>query len=158
MSDQNGRIDLINGTALFLQDQNKTNDKSNYFNTIQYTIEPSKLSVAFLSYENRIIIQNAIKAGVYTLSNKKYIIDRQNDDTLNAIMTGIYLQYSKNSGDIKQQIQELNQIVIDYCVPKIYSELKGYLQYKVDASTLAVPMINPVSTYNSKELVLNNFF
>ena len=49
MSEQNGRIDLINGTALFLQDQNKINDKSNYFNTIQYTIEPSKLSVTFLS-------------------------------------------------------------------------------------------------------------
>jgi hypothetical protein len=160
---ENGRINLINsnsqnGTPFFLQDKNKIDDKTNYFNTIQYTIEPSKLSILFLSYENRIIIQNAIKAGVYKLSNQKYIIDRQSDDTLNAIMSGIYLQYSKNNGDIKTQIEELNNIVIDYCVPKIYSELKSYIQYKVDASTLVVPMINPVSTYNSKELVLNNFF
>jgi hypothetical protein len=160
---ENGRIDLINtniqnGTPFFLQDQNKIDDKTNYFNTIQYTIEPSKLSISFLSYENRIIIQNAIKAGVYKLSNQKYIIDRQSDDTLNAIMSGIYLQYSKNNGDIKTQIQELNNMVVDYCVPKIFGELKGYMQYKVDASTLVVPMVNPVSTYNSKELVLNNFF
>jgi hypothetical protein len=49
-------------------------------------------------------------------------------------------------------------MVIDYCVPKVFGEVKGYMQYKFDASTLVVPLTNPVSTYNSKELVLNNFF
>ena len=84
---ENGRIDLINtvsenGTPFFLQDQNKIDDKTNYFNTIQDTIEPSKLYLLFLYYENRIIIQNAIKAGVYKLSNQKYIIDNIDKNNL----------------------------------------------------------------------------
>ena len=155
-----GRIDLINsGTALFLQDQIKLDDKTNFYNTIKYTLEPNILSKTFLCYENRIIIQNAIKAGVYKLSNNTYIIDKQDDDVLNSIMSGIYLHYSLNKPDnIKKQIEDLNKIVIEYCVPKVFGELKGYMQYKFDASTLVVPIMKPVSTYNSKELVLNHFF
>jgi hypothetical protein len=157
---QNGRIDLVSsGTPLFLQDQIKIDDKTNYYNTIKYSLEPSLLSKTFLSYENRIIIQNGIKAGVYKLSNQKYIIDKQDDDVLNSIMTGIYLQYALNKPDnIKQQVDDLNKMVIQYCVPKVFGEVKGYMQYKFDASTLVVPLTNPMSTYNSKELVSNNFF
>ena len=157
---QNGRINLMDsGTPFFLQDQIKLDDKTNYYNTIKYSLEPSVLSKSFLSYENRTIIQNGIKAGVYKLSNNQYIIDKQDNDVLNSIMTGIYLQYALNQPDnIKKQIEDLNKIVIDYCVPKVFGEVKGYMQYKFDASTLVVPLMNPVSTYNSKELVLNNFF
>ena len=160
MAEINGRIDLMNsGTPLFLQDQIKLDDKTNYYNTIKYSLEASPVSIAFLSYENRKIIQNAIKAGVYKLSKEKYIIDKQDDDVLNSIMSGIYLQYSLNKPDnITKQIEDLNKIVIEYCVPKVYGEVIGYMQYKFDASTLVVPLTRPVNTYNSKELVLNNFF
>jgi hypothetical protein len=159
-NEKNGRIDLMtSGTPLFLQDQIKLDDKTNYYNTIKYSLEPCLLSKTFLSYENRIIIQNGIKAGVYKLSNKQYIIDKQDDDVLNSIMTGIYLQYALNQCDnIKKQVEDLNKLVIEYCVPKVFGEIKGYMQYKFDASTLVMPLMNPVSTYNSKELVLNNFF
>ena len=58
----------------------------------------------------------------------------------------------------KKGIEDLNKIVIEYCVPKVYGEVIGYMQYKFDASTLVVPLTRPVNTYNSKELVLNNFF
>ena len=160
MHKNKGRIDLMDsGTALFLQDQIKLDDKTNYFNTIKYSLEPSLLSKTFLSYENRIIIQNGIKAGVYKISNQQYIIDKQDNDVLNSIMTGIYLQYALNiPNNIKKQIEDLNKMVIDYCVPKVFGEVKGYMQYKFDASTLVVPIMKPVSTYTSKELVLNNFF
>jgi hypothetical protein len=159
-NENNGRINLMeSGTPLFLQDKNKIDDKTNFYNTIKYSLEPCLLSKAFLSYENRIIIQNGIKAGVYNLSNKKYIIDKQDDDVLNSIMSEIYLKYALNHSDnITKQIEDLNKIVINYCVPKVFGEVKGYMQYKFDASTLVVPIIRPVSTYNSKELVLNNFF
>lgn len=160
MAEVNGRIDLMNsGTPLFLQDQIKLDDKTNYYNTIKYSLEPSSLSKAFLSYENRKIIQNGIKAGVYKVSNNQYLIDKQDEDVLNSIMSGIYLQYSLNRPDnITKQIEDLNRMVIEYCVPKVYGEVKGYMQYKFDASTLVVPLSNPLNTYNSKELVLNNFF
>lgn len=158
----NGRIDLTNdtyGTPLFLQDKIARDDKTNYYTTIKHTLQPSNLSNLFLSHQNINIIQNGIKAGVYNLSDKKYIIDRQSNDTLNSIMSSIFLEYSLHQPDnLTKQIQDLNTIVIDYCVPKIYGEIKGYLQYKYDASTLVVPLDKPISTYNNKELVLKNFF
>ena len=163
MNEINGRIDLINsgnsGTPFFLQDKIKVEDKTNYYNTIKYTLQPTNLSKLYFSYENRNIIQNGIKAGVYKISNNKYIIDKQDNDVFNSIMSAIFLQYSLHQeNDVTQQISDLNKMVIDYCVPKIYGEIKGYIQYKYDASNLVVPLINPISTYNSKELVLNNFF
>jgi hypothetical protein len=158
----NGRIDLTNetyGTPLFLQDKIVTDDKTNYYTTIKHTLQPTNLSQLFLSYQNINIIQNGIKAGVYRMSNKKYIIDRQSNDVLNSIMSSIFLEFSLHQPDnITKQIEDLNKIVIDYCVPKIYGEIKGYIQYKYDASTLVVPLENPLSTYNNKELVLKNFF
>ena len=162
MTGNNGRIDLMNntgGTPLFLQDQIALDDKTNYYSTIKYTLQPSNLSKLFLSYQNINIIQNGIKAGVYKISNKKYIIDRQDNDALSSIMSAIFLQYSLHQPDnITCQIADLNQMVIDYCVPKIYGEAKGYAQYKYDASTLIQPLPNPINTYNNKELELKHFF
>ena len=52
----------------------------------------------------------------------------------------------------------LNKIVIDYCVPKLYSEVEGYMMYKRDASTLVVPLDKPISEYTDKSLELKKFF
>ena len=43
---------------------------------------------------------------------------------------------------IKEQIEELNQIVLEYCIPQIFNELKGYINYKKDISTLVQPLSN----------------
>ena len=105
------------------------------------------------------IVQNAIRANVYKMSNKKYLIDEQNVDILNIIMRSIYLQNSLNQPDnLTKQIKDLNKIVVDYCVPRVYSEVEGYIKYKIDASTLVVPLSNPISVYTPKTLELNKFF
>ena len=49
-------------------------------------------SAAFFSKENIQIIQNAIKAGVYKLSNGNFVVGNQNEDTLKIIMRSIYLE------------------------------------------------------------------
>ena len=55
--------------------------------------------------------------------------------------------------NITEQIQELNDIVLDYCIPKVYGEAKGYLKYLEDASTLVVPIDRPVQVdVNDKTL------
>ena len=93
----NGRLNLLNsGTALFLQDKIKVDDKSHYTNALRYTLENSRLSDAFFSYQNRTIIQNSIRAEIYKLSNNKYIIDTQDPDQLFIIMKGVFLQNSDN--------------------------------------------------------------
>jgi hypothetical protein len=76
-----------------------------------------------------------------------------------SIMRSIFLQNSLNlKCNIKGQIKTLNQLVLNYCVPQIYGELKGYIKYKEDISTLAVPMARPVVTKQEKTLVSKPWF
>ncbi len=155
----NGRINFKEGgTPLFLQDKILTDSRTVYEN-LKYTQQNTALSNLYFSSKNMAIIQNAIRANVYTSSKEKYLIDEQNKDTLNIIMRSIYLQNSLNQPDnLTKQIEDLNKIVIDYCVPMILSEVESYIKYKRDASTLAVPLSNPISVYTSKTLELNKFF
>ena len=157
----NGRIDFINienGTPFFLQDK-IVNDNRTTFDNLKFVQQNTVLSNLFFSLKNVQIIQNALRAGVYNYSNKKYIIDEQHPDSLNIIMRAVFLQNSKNQPDnLTQQIDELNKLVINYCVPKLYSEVEGYINYKRDASTLVVPLDNPISEYTDKTLELKKFF
>jgi hypothetical protein len=157
----NGRIDfknIENGTPFFLQDK-IVNDNRTTFDNLKFVQQNTVLSNLFFSLKNVQIIQNALRAGVYNYSNKKYLIDEQHPDSLNIIMRAIFLQNSKNQPDnLTQQINELNKLVINYCVPKLYSEVEGYINYKRDASTLAVPLDNPITEYTDKTLELKKFF
>ena len=153
-----GRVDFKGGTPLFLQDKIIKDSRTMYDN-LKYSQQSSVVSNLFFSTKNVTIIQNAIRSGVYKTSNEKYIIDNQDGDTLNVIMRAVYLQNSVNLPDnITKQIEDLNKIVIQYCVPRIYGEVQGYIRYKEDASSLAVPLDNPMSVYTDKTLELKNFF
>jgi hypothetical protein len=155
----NGRINFKEGgTPLFLQDKMLIDTRTVYDN-LKYTQQNTALSNLYFSSKNMRIVQNAIRANVYKMSNEKYIIDDQNVDILNIIMRAIYLQNSLNQTDnLTKQIEDLNKLVINYCAPMAYSEVQGYIQYKKDASTLAVPLSNPISVYTNKSLELNKFF
>jgi hypothetical protein len=157
----NGRIDfkiIENGTPFFLQDKIAVDNRTTFEN-LKYTQQNTQLSNLFFSLKNVQIIQNGLRAGVYNYSNKKYVIDEQDLDSLNIIMRAIFLQNSKNlNTNLREQIEELNKLIIDYCVPKIYSEVEGYINYKKDASTLAVPLDKPISEYTDKTLELKKFF
>lgn len=120
----------------------------------------TKLSIAFFSYKNMQIIQNGIRAGVYNKSNKQYVIGEQSVDELKIIMRGMFLEYSKNlPDDIPQQINDLNQIVLNYAIKQVYGEADGYMKYKRDASTLAVPLSMPImASTNDKQLELKKWF
>jgi len=159
---ENGRVRLNkdeNGTAFFLQDMIPKNERTNYYNATQYMFTPTLLSRTYFSLENIDIIQNAIRAEIYKKTNNKYIIDKQDYDQLKIIMRSIFLQHSVHQDhNIKNQIQTLNDMVLDYCIPKVYSELISYLKYKEDISTLATPMDNPIHISVDKTVELNRFF
>ena len=67
-------------------------------------------------------------------------------------MRGIYLQHSINQSiNISKQIEKLNEMVLDYCIPKVYLEAQGYLKYLSDVSTMPVPIAHPImATQNDK--------
>jgi len=120
----------------------------------------TELSNAFFSGKNLQILQNGIRAGVYNKSNQQYMVGEQNLDELQIIMRGLFLQYAKNQPTgIREQISELNKIVLDYAINQVWSEAEGYMKYKRDASTMWVPMNMPILSYtNDKQLELKQWF
>lgn len=154
-----GRVDIEGGTPFFLKEQIPLDDKTNYFNATKYTFQPSELSNTYFSKENINKVHNDIKKKVYDLSQQKYVIDDQNMDVLKIIMRSIFLQYSKFQFDnIKQQVDEMNVMVVDYSSNNIYGEIQGYLKYKKDASNMYTLMDRPVYLHNDNSLELKNFF
>ena len=94
--------------------------------------------------ENIQIIQNGLRAGVYEMSNHEIVIPPQNIDQLKIIMRSTYLQYAEHyETNIRGQIEKLNRLVLDYAVPTVYGEARGYLKYMQDQSTLVVPLEIP---------------
>jgi hypothetical protein len=163
MNYSNGRVDLKspNTSVLFnMYDKIPANQPTTFRNPTLGLWNETQLSNCFFSKENIQIIQNGIRVGVYTKSNNQYIIGSQDYDSLKIIMRSIFLQYAANKkNNITSQIQELNKMVLNYCIESVYGEAQGYIKYLYDASTLVVPISHPVMANNSdKELVLKPWF
>jgi len=159
----NGRVDIKtpNTSTLFqMYDKIPANQCVTFRNATEGLWSSSSLSQAFFSQQNIQIIQNGIRAGVYKRSNSQYVIAPQDCDSLKIIMRSIFLQYSANQPDnITQQINQLNKIVLDYCIQQVYSEAQGYMKYINDASTLVVPISHPVmADNNDRQLELKSWF
>ena len=127
------------------------------------TLECNLLNQVFFSQENIDLLQDKLRYTVWIASNKKFIIDRQSDTELELIMRSIYLQYSKNiPHNIKEQVIELNDLVIQDCVPNILSQVEQHVYYLFDASTQPIPLSQPenVSSAGRKTLpsVTTTFF
>ena len=148
----NGRVDIINRTQgpdisnLFaMYDKIPANQCATFREPTLGQWDETPLSRTYFSKENIQIIQNGIRAGVYQKSNGQYVIGPQDCDALKIIMRSVFLQHAANqSQNIPGQIEELNKIVLDYCIFHVYSEAQGYMKYLYDVSTLAVPMATPV--------------
>ena len=60
-------------------------------------------------------------------------------------MRSVFLQHAANQAqNISGQIEELNKIVLEYCIFHVYSEAQGYIKYLSDVSSLAVPLAPPI--------------
>jgi len=158
----NGRLDLFqlpSGTPLFLQEKVCTVQKTNFANAMKYSLENTHLSVTFFSAGNVTLLESGIKAEVYRLSNQTHLIDKQDYDQMYMIMRSIFLQHARHQeGNIPKQIEELNRRVIDYCAPRILTEIVSYIHYKKDISTLVVPLDKPKSVSKDKSIEFKRFF
>ena len=159
----NGRVDLKtpNTSALFtMYDKIPATQCSTFRDPTQGLWTETVLSKVFFSKENIQIIQNGIRYGVYNKSNSQYLVGEQDCDSLKIIMRSIFLQYSANKiGHISEQVRELNQMILNYCIAQVYSEAQGYVKYLYDVSTLAVPIGHPImANNNDRELELKPWF
>jgi len=159
----NGRVNLNapNTSKLFeMYDKIPSKEQVSFRNPTSGIWEKSQLSFAFFSKENMKILQNGIRAGVYRKSGETQIIGEQDYDTLKIIMRSIFLENAKNSpNNISSQIKELNQIVLNYCIEQIMVELKGYMIYLKDITSMHVPIDHPkMSNVKHKDLKVKNWF
>jgi hypothetical protein len=159
----NGRVDIKspNTSTLFqMYDKIPANQCVTFRNATEGLWTSDSLSNAFFSEQNIQIIQNGIRAGVYHRSNGQYVIGPQDCDSLKIVMRSVFLQNSANQpNNITQQIEQLNKIVLQYCIQQVYSEAQGYVKYINDASTLVVPISHPVmADDNDRQLELKPWF
>lgn len=163
MNSSNGRVDIKtpNTSKLFqMYDKIPAHQCTTFRNPTEGLWNDTILSKAFFSQTNIQMLQNGIRNGVYNKSNGQYLIGPQDCDTLKIIMRSVYLQNSANlPNNIKEQVQQLNKMVLDYCIQQVYGEAQGYMKYINDVSTLAVPISHPVMADNTdRQLFLKSWF
>lgn len=113
------------------------------------------LSKAYFSAANIASLQRQLQEGVKKASGGHIVIGAQDEDTLKIIMRSIFLTESKNlAGEIPQQVAALNQQVLDYAVPQVYGEARGYIKYCQDASTTITPIPPPISVVRPDKQLL----
>jgi hypothetical protein len=163
MNSSNGRVDIKTPSTskLFqMYDKIPAHQCTTFRNPTEGLWDETILSKAFFSKSNIQILQNGIRMGVYNKSNGQYIIGPQDCDVLKIIMRSVYLQNSSNlTSNIKEQVEQLNKMVLDYCIQQVYGEAQGYMKYINDVSTLAVPISHPVMADNTdRQLLLKSWF
>jgi len=159
----NGRVDIKtpNTSQLFqMYDKMPANQCVSFRNATEGLWTETQLSQAFFSQQNIQILQNGIRAGVYHKSKGQYLIAPQDCDSLKIVMRSVYLQNAANQPDhITEQIQQLNTMVLNYCIQQVYAEAQSYIKYIDDVSTLVVPIAHPVMADNTdRELEFKRWF
>lgn len=126
---------------------------------VRGNFERTRMNQAYFSQANFQIIQNAIRKKVFDYTAK--VIDPVGTDDLFMVMRAMYLQYSRNlETNIPEQIAELNDRVVAWCVPKIVAEVNMYATYLKDITTLPTPIMQPVnvSSAGTRSLPFKPFF
>jgi hypothetical protein len=149
----NGRVDLTLRSPAELGDTSAlpgfgfrtTTVVSEAEDAIRGNMQANSLNQTYFSPANVQIVQNKIRREVFDRSGGEFMIDPQSADELMIVMRAMYLQYGKNQpANIAGQIVELNQLVADWCVPKILAECSMHRTYLNDIQNLPVPMAHPV--------------
>lgn len=92
--------------------------------------EESILSRVFFHPKNVDLIQKQIIVNVFRETNGAYLIEKQNEADLQIVMRSMFIQHARHVPDnIKEQIRELNNLVVDDITPGIVSQVQAYFGY-----------------------------
>ena len=99
------------------------NKATEYRDPLKGEFEETMLSKVFFSAGNVKILQNGISAGVFKLSKeRKLVLPPQNVDVLKTIMRHMFLENATFRGQHPKEVERLNDLVLDYTVPKVFSK------------------------------------
>lgn len=106
--------------------------------------QESLLSKVFFHPKNIKLLQRQIIKTVFTRTNGEFLIEEQDERDLQVVMRSIFLQKAKHyPTNIKEQVKELNDLVVDEVVPDIVSQLKMYIGYLDRAFNQPIPLERP---------------
>lgn len=155
---QNGRVNNLSevkGDRFNMFTVNNNNDNTAKDTILYGTISRSNLSDTFFSKQNMKHLQDMLRYRVFIASKGKYKISNQDETELLVIQRAMFLQHSKNLPyNINGQIDELNEHVIAFILPKIMSEIKQWIYYSDDIQHLPTLMELPknVSSAGTRSL------
>lgn len=110
----------------------------------------SVLSKEFFHPKNVDLIQRQIIKEVFNRTKGEYLIEKQNESDLQIVMRSIFFQKAKHYPNyIKQQVKELNYLVVDEVVPGIVSEIQMYMGYLDRAFGQIRPIDRPQNVSNT---------
>jgi hypothetical protein len=115
-------------------------------------------SNVYFSKANTELIQKRIRREVYEKS--KFLIDNQNETELLIIMRSFHIQHARNLNNcssemIKNEIKRIDDMVVNFCVPRVVNEVRQYFHYLSDASTMPMPIEHPKLVSNAGVKSLN---
>lgn len=111
------------------------------------------LSQIFYSDDNIEIINKLIVLRVYKETGGKIKIPFQSRDDLKVVMRWVYINYGRNLPfKIKEQIKDLNNIVVCQTVPNLISAANQYLDYIRDIEMPREPLPPPINASRDKTL------
>ena len=124
--------------------------------------ESTIMSQIFLSQKNINLLQIKI---INIIKNEyKYKISKQSKNELIIIMRSIYLNNATNNysnkTEVKQELEKLNNLVINYCIKTIINNIKSHELYLKKINNDLNPIDLPSSTNikGDKQLELKSFF
>lgn len=142
----NGRVDLLSPlpTMNIPNYQQAAVSNTNFYREAVYgQMDRSPASDLFFSMDNIEALHSGIRYRVYKETD--IVVGRQSDTELKIVMRSIFLQYFENKPNVPviEQVRALNALVLEYTVKDVVSNLKQYIKYRKDASTMPTPLQHP---------------
>lgn len=137
---------LDNAPFLFLNHHPK-----NYAGKVRKILQNKKHSSGivyklFFSKENVEIIQRGIILRVFYETKKRFKIKPQNPQSIHVVMLNIFNQYARQlPNQIREQIKELNERVLQAVVPRIITEIEQYTEYIKEIHRPFQPIDRPLN-------------
>lgn len=124
--------------------ENHRGPESDFYDSLQGIMENSILAKVFFSKKNIDNLQRRIVAGVFNESEGKINVGRQSDTELKIIMRSIFLQDGRNVDcKIQEQVVQLNNKVLEYCVQNVLIGAVGHINYMRDLQKSMDTLPNP---------------
>ena len=116
----------------------------------------NELITTFFSNQNIAVIQKALREEVKRVHG--WVISRQDDTELVLIMRGVFNMNNASvlDHDLIDQVHRLNDLVVEYTLPRLVTNIKHYIGYLRDSSRPYRLVDRPINTSQRGEYPLGD--